>query len=188
MSFNNRFTSMAHDMTEPNAPAVASEEQALVLTRTFDAPRDLVFKAFTEKESLAQWWAPTGATMVVRELDLRPGGTFHYGWTMGDGPELWGKFVYREIVAPELIVLVNSFADAEGNIVRCPFPQMENWPLEVLSTFVFSDHEGGTKLSMHGIPVNATAEEIALFASFRGSMEQGFGASFAQLDAFLAGS
>ncbi len=78
-----------------------------VITRTFDAPRDLVFKAWTEAERLAQWWGPKGCNITVSKLELRPGGTFLYSMKMSNGPAMWGKFVYREIVAPERLVFVN---------------------------------------------------------------------------------
>jgi len=91
------------------------------ITRVFDAPRDLVWKAFTESERLLQWWGPKGFTMRVAKLDLRPSGVFHYSMRSPEGRDMWGKFVYREIVAPERIVFVNSFSDEAGNLTRHPF-------------------------------------------------------------------
>ena len=98
-----------------------SEERELVITRAFDAPRELVWKAFTESDRLSQWWGPKGFTMLVRALDFRPGGVYHYSMRSPDGHIMWGKFIYREIQAPERLVFVNSFSDEEGNIVRSPF-------------------------------------------------------------------
>ena len=71
----------------------------LVLTRVFDAPRDLVWKAFTEVDRLKQWWGPKGFRMLTCRLDLRPGGIFLYGMQSPDGHEMWGKWTFREIVA-----------------------------------------------------------------------------------------
>lgn len=126
------------------------EESGLVITRTFDAPRDLVFKMWTETEHLKHWWGPKGFTFGISKLDLRPGGVFHYSMTSPDGHEMWGKFVYREIVAPEKIVFINSFSDEEGNTVRAPFSP--TWPLEILNTITFAEHEGKTVITMRGNP------------------------------------
>src|SRR5687767_1594226 len=103
---------MAADTTgqrSTEAGATTSGED-FVITRTFDAPRDLVFKAFSEAERLAQWWGPKGCTIRVSRLGFRPGGTFHYRMQMPDGFEMWGRFTYREIDAPERIVFVNAFS------------------------------------------------------------------------------
>ena len=79
----------------------------------FDAPRDLVWKAHSELEGLKHWWGPKGFTWVTGTLDFRPGGMFHYGMRSPNGQEMWGRFVYREIVKPERIVSVSSFSDRE---------------------------------------------------------------------------
>lgn len=156
----------------------------LVITRTFDAPRELVFQAFTQAEHLQHWWGPKGMTLRVAELDVRPGGTFLFSMEAPDGHKMWGKFVYRENVAPEKIVYTNSFSDEEGNIIRAPFS--ETWPLEVLNTWTFTEEDGKTTLTLHGVPLHATEEEKQNFADMHGSMQQGFGGTFDQLDAYLA--
>jgi uncharacterized protein YndB with AHSA1/START domain len=90
---------------ETNNTATNVGERELVITRTFDAPRELVFKAWTDPEHLQHWWGPKGFTFDVAKLDFRPGGIFHYSMRSPDGHVMWGKFVYREIVEPEKIVL-----------------------------------------------------------------------------------
>ena len=97
--------------------------QEFRLTRTFNAPRNLVWKAWTSPEALGRWWGPKGVTMRVINFDLRPGGMFHYAFAFQPGHEMYGRFVYREIVAPERLVFVNSFSDPAGAITRAPFPQ-----------------------------------------------------------------
>jgi uncharacterized protein YndB with AHSA1/START domain len=160
-----------------------SDEQDLVLTRVLDAPRELVFKAWTEPERLAQWWGPKGGAIQVQKMDLRPGGIFHYVMRHSQG-DMWGKFVYREIAAPERIVFVNSFSNEKGETARSPFHP--NWPLDVLNKLTLSEHEGKTKLTLRGRPINATEEEQKIFESFRESMQQGFAGTFEQLDEYLA--
>ncbi len=72
-----------------------------IIAREFNAPRELVWKAWAEREHLMQWFGPKGVTMRVAAMDFRAGGMFHYCQTTPDGKELWGKFIYREIIAPE---------------------------------------------------------------------------------------
>lgn len=95
----------------------------LVLERTFDAPRELVFRMFGECEHLEHWWGPRGWDLPVCRMDFRPGGVWHYCMKCVDenqgeffGMESWGKQVYKEIVEPEKIVYVDYFSDAEGNV------------------------------------------------------------------------
>jgi uncharacterized protein YndB with AHSA1/START domain len=154
-----------------------------VVTRTFDAPRALVFKAWTELERLARWWGPKGFTWVSSKLELRPGGIFHYCMRSPAGQEICGKFVYREIVKPERIVFVNSFSDETGGTVRAPFDP--NWPLEILNTLTFVEQEGRTTLTLRGYPTGATEAERKVFGDQFKSMEQGFSGTLDQLDEYL---
>jgi uncharacterized protein YndB with AHSA1/START domain len=136
-----------------------------------------VWKAFTESERLMHWWGPKGFTMRVARLDLRPGGVFHHGLRSPDGRDMWGKFVYREIVAPERLVFVVSFTDEKGNLVRHPLSP--TWPLEVLNTMTL--HDGKTTLTLRAVPINATEEERKTFEAGRGSLKQGFTGTLDQL-------
>jgi uncharacterized protein YndB with AHSA1/START domain len=160
------------------------DEVALVITRTFDAPRHLIFKAMTEADRLAKWWGPKGFTWVSGTLDLRPGGTFLYCMRSPNGQDMWGKFEYREIVPPEKLVFTNSFSDPEGNTVRAPFSP--DFPLQVLNTFLFTEANGKTTLNMRGVPFNASEAERQFFAQWHPSMQKGFAATFDQLDEYLA--
>jgi uncharacterized protein YndB with AHSA1/START domain len=165
---------------------IAAQEE-FVISRTFDAPRDLVWRAWTSAEALAQWWGPKGANIRVIKLDFRPGGIFHYAMAFQPGQDMYGRFVYREVAAPERLVFVNSFSDAEGGITRAPFPQLQGkWPLEVLNTVTLTEQDGKTTMALRGGPINATEEERKIFAEMRDSMRQGFGGSFAKLDDYLA--
>ena len=166
--------------------AEATEE--FVISRTFDAPRDLVWKAWTNAEALAKWWGPKGSTIRVIKLDFRPGGVFQYAMAFQPGHEMFGRFVYREIEAPGRLVYVNSFSDADGGITRAPFPQLgDKWPLEVLNILTLTEQDGKTTLTLRGGPINATEDERKTYVSMFDSMRQGFGGSLDQLDAYLAG-
>ena len=155
------------------------------ITRVFDAPRDKVWKAWTETERLKQWWGPKGFKVHTCKVDLRPGGVFLYGMTAPDGKDMWGKFTYREIVPPERMVLINSFSDEAGGVTR--HPMAPTWPLEMLSTFTFEDEPGGkTKVTIRWSPHNASEEERKTFEAGRDSMRQGWGGTMDQLAAYLA--
>jgi len=143
-----------------------------------------MWKAWTEREGLMQWFGPKGFTMPAAKIDLRPGGTFHYCLCAPDGNEMWGKFVYREIVAPERIVLVSSFSDEDGGITRHPLSP--TWPLEMLSTFTLTEQNGKTTATVHWIPINATEAEIQTFEASREGMKQGWNGTFDQLAEHLA--
>lgn len=166
-------------MTDSNA-----KPKEFVISRTFDAPRDLVWNAWSEPERLAQWWGPKGCKLKVGSLEFRPGGIFHYGMEWQAGKMMWGRFVYREIVPPERLVFVNSFSDEDKKITRAPFS--ETWPLEILNNLTLTERGGKTELMLRGGPINPTEAERKTFEEHFASMQQGFGGTFDQLDAYLA--
>jgi uncharacterized protein YndB with AHSA1/START domain len=165
-------------------------ERAFTISRVFDAPRELVWKAWTEPTRLAEWWGPRGFSMVASKVDFRPSGVFHYGMIAPAGSPMagtmWGKFVYREILAPRFMVFVNSFSDEQGCVTR--HPMSATWPLEVLNKLTLTERDGKTTLTLRGGPINATAAERATFEGGRESMRQGFGGTLDQLEAYLAGN
>ncbi len=154
------------------------------MTRVFAAPREHVFKAWGESDSLRQWWGAKGSGIRIAKLDFSPGGGFHYVMQMPNGGDTWGKFSYQEIQAPEKIVFINGFADAEGNTIRNPFSAA--WPLAVKNTLTLTESAGKTTLSLRGGPHNATDAEQKMFALAHPAMQMGFGGTFDQLDAYLA--
>ncbi|MFC5699942.1 SRPBCC domain-containing protein [Cohnella faecalis] len=125
-------------------------ERDFVVERTFDAPKALVFKAFTRPEHVARWWAPGGYTIPVCKIDLRPGGLWHYCMRSPEGQDQWVRAVYREIVEPDRIVYVITFADEEGNPTE-EIPEQEG-------TITFDDYAGKTKVSIR--IMLGTAEEL----------------------------
>jgi uncharacterized protein YndB with AHSA1/START domain len=167
-----------------NNMSTKMENNELVITRSFNAPRDLVFKVWSEAEHLKNWWGPIGFKLGVFGFDFRPGGFFHYNMLSPEGHEMWGKFVYHEIKSPEKIVFVNSFSDPEGNIVRAAFSA--TFPLEIRNLLTFTEIEGKTTITMRGGPINVSEEELNFFKGMFESMKQGFGGTFDQLDEYLA--
>jgi uncharacterized protein YndB with AHSA1/START domain len=164
--------------------ADGNNAQEFVMTRTFDAPRDLVWKAFTDPEHMKQWWGPQGATVVKSDMDLRPGGRYHYALRMPDGTLMWAKFVYREITPTSRIVFVNSFSDEAGGVTN--HPMAPTWPLEMLSTFLFEDEGEKTRFTVRWTPLNPSDVERATFAAGLASMHQGWGGTLDKLAAYLA--
>ena len=155
------------------------------ISRILNAPRALVYKVSTEPAHLMKWFGPAGATVIKAEMDLRPGGTYHYGLRMPDGMEMWGRQVYREIVAPEKLVYVQSFSDKDGGIGQ--HPMSPTWPKEMLATNLFKDLGGSrTELVISWQPYNASDEENATFDAARGSMDGGFKGMFESLESYLA--
>ena len=157
--------------------------QPFVITRMFDARRERVWKSWTEPERLKRWWAPKGFTCTHCEVDLRPGGLMHYCLRSPDGSDMWGRFVYREIVQPEKLVFVVSFSDVQAGITR--HPMSADWPLEILSTVEFAAEGKRTAVTVRWIPVNATEAERKAFDDGRESMTQGWSGTFDYLDAYL---
>jgi uncharacterized protein YndB with AHSA1/START domain len=154
------------------------------ITRVFDAPRDRVWKSWTEAERLKQWWGPKGFVVTHCKVDLRPGGTMHYCLRMPDGKEMWGKFAYREIVKPERLVFVNSFSDPKGGVTR--HPGHASWPLEMLSTILFEELGGKTKVTVQWVPADTSTEaERKTFDEGRDSMKMGWSGTFEQLTDYL---
>ncbi len=150
-----------------------------------DAPRELVWKCFTDPEHMKQWWGPKGVKVVKSEMDLRVGGTYLYGMQVPDAPVMWGKFVYREIVPPEKLVFINSFSDENRGLTR--HPMSPTWPMELLSTFTFEEAgPGKTKFTIRWSPHNATAEERKTFDAGQASMNQGWSGTLEQLENYLA--
>jgi len=155
-----------------------------VISRTFDAPRDLVWKAWTEEDRLAKWFGPKGVKVTHSKNDLRPGGLYHYQMRSPDGSELWGRWLYREIVKPERLVFVNSFSDAKGGTKQSPFSP--TWPMEWLSTVTFTENAGKTTVTIEWVPVNATEAQHDEFTAGRSSMNNGWSSTLQELSEYLA--
>jgi uncharacterized protein YndB with AHSA1/START domain len=156
----------------------------LVITRVFDAPRDVVFAAWTEADRLAEWWGPKGFTWVSGTIDLRPGGYFHYCMKSPAGDEMWGRFEYDEIDPPERLVFRNGFSNEAGEIVRAPFSP--DFPLQFRNVLTFEANGDETTLVMRGTPYEATDAEREMFVKMIPSMQAGFAGTLGQLDEYLA--
>ena len=156
------------------------------ITRVFKAPRDRVWKAWSEADQLKHWWGPKGCTIETLHLEFRPGGFFHYAMKFEGAPTMWGRFNYRKIVAPERIVWLNSFSNEKCGIARAPFSDL--CPLEIENTVTFTEHAGITTVVLCAEPFGESAEERRFFDELysSGSLEQGYGGTFEQLAEHVA--
>jgi uncharacterized protein YndB with AHSA1/START domain len=146
-------------------------ERELVITRIFDAPRELVFKAWTDQEQVARWWSPKHFTNPFCEVDARPGGAILIHMRAPDGAEFPMNGRFLEIVEPERLVFTSSaLEEEEGNPL-----------LEVLTTVTFADQGGKTKLTMHALVTKAAPGSEGALAG----MEEGWNQSLDKLEEFL---
>jgi uncharacterized protein YndB with AHSA1/START domain len=144
-----------------------SAERVLVIERIFDAPRHLVFKAWTEPDRLMRWWGPKGFTMTYCKMDLRPGGAYRYEMRSAEGIEHRSEGVFREIVEPERLVWDGAWVDEHGKPGH-----------QTTVTITLADQGGKTKLTLHQ----------ALFESVtaRDAHNNGWSSSFEDLESYLS--
>ena len=156
--------------------ADASSDREIVITRVFDAPRQLVWKAWTEPEHVAQWWGPKGFTTRVEELDLRPGGASRYVMVGPDGKEYPCKGVFREVVPMQRFVTTDEFGE-EFDAAGMELPQ------GIMLTVTFEDEgEKKTKVTLH--IVHPTPEDRQKHEDM--GVVAGWNSSFDCLDEYLA--
>jgi uncharacterized protein YndB with AHSA1/START domain len=146
-------------------------ERALVLTRIFDAPRELVWRAWTDPKHLAQWWGPQGFTNPVCEIDLRPGGRLRIVMRAPDGVEYPMIGVFREISPPARLVFTNIAVDQVGKPI-----------LDGLTTVLFVEQDGKTKLTLQ----TRAAVLVDYAAAYLAGMEAGWTQSLERLADRLA--
>jgi uncharacterized protein YndB with AHSA1/START domain len=162
----------------------AASSKDFVMSRVFDARRDVVWQCVTDPERMKDWWGPKGVKILKSKMDLRVGGSYLYGMRTPEGTVMWGKFVYRSITPPQRIEFVNSFSDEAGGLTRHPLAP--NWPLELLSVFTFEEEPGGkTRFTIRWSPLNPTAKEQMTFDEGHASMTQGWGGTMEQLADYL---
>lgn len=168
-------------MGRENAPPVA--EVVFNYSRVLNAPRELVFKVYTEREHLAHWWGPKGFALTIEKFEPKEGGIFHYKMAVPNGFEMWGKWVIREITAPERLVFVSTFSDPAGGIA--PHPMSADWPMETLCITTFESLGDKTKVSIQAIPIDAEDIQRKTFLDGFDSMNGGYGGMFDNLEDYL---
>jgi uncharacterized protein YndB with AHSA1/START domain len=137
------------------------EIERMVVTRIFDAPRQLVWKAWTDPNYVMQWWGPKGFTAPVCKMDFRAGGKFLCCMRSPEGQEFWNAGEYHEIVPHEKIVYSMYFSDPEGNKVAPAHYGMEHEAIDdARDVITFEDlGDGRTKLTLIGNETMESAKE-----------------------------
>lgn len=168
-----------------------ADVKPFVISREFNAPRELVYKVHTELHHLEKWLSPEGFETIKADQDFRVGGTYHYGLKGPNGMEMWGKQIYKEIVPQQKLVYIQMFSDKDGGVTR--HPMSATWPLEMHVTLTFEDVGGNrgsvrqkTKVTTSWYPINANDTENATFDGARESMNGGFNGTFLKLEKYIA--
>ena len=145
----------------------------LTITRVFDAPREAVWKAWTDPEWAMRWWGPEHFTAPVCRIDLRVGGAYLFCMRSPEGQDFWSTGIYREIVPFERLVCSDSFADEKGNVVPASHYGMEgDFPLELQVTVTLEDQGGKTVMTLRhaGMPPGEMSDSAA--AGWNGSFDK----------------
>jgi len=142
-------------------PVVKPLKRELVITHVFKAPREQVWKAWTNPGIMIRWWGPKSYTSPAFKIDLRVGGTYVGCMRTPQGKDIWSTGTYRKIVPQERLVFTDSFADEHGNAVPASYYGMTgNWPPELLVTVIFEEQGDGTRMTLRhaGIPTDRLRE------------------------------
>jgi uncharacterized protein YndB with AHSA1/START domain len=155
------------------------ETKELTITRILDAPRELVWKAWTEPERVKRWWGPKAFTTPVAEIGLRVGGRSFSCMRSPEGKDFCGVGVYQEIIKPQRLVVTDSFADEKGNVVPASYYGMEGDWTNALITVTLDKLDGKTKLTLEHTGIAGISP-----TDFDG-MKQGWNESFDKLAEYL---
>jgi uncharacterized protein YndB with AHSA1/START domain len=159
------------DKLAAHLPAIDPLRRELTIRRTFDAPRALVWRAWTDPKCVAAWWGPHGFTNPVCEVDARPGGAIYIVMRAPDGTDYPMRGVFHEIVAPERLVFTNFPVNAEDRQL-----------IDGLTTVTFTERDGKTEMILY-----TRAIGLVPAASFMiTGMGEGWGQSIERLTEFLA--
>ena len=156
------------------------------IDRDFNAPRDLVWQAWTKPEILSRWYGPNVET-IIHEFDLKPGGIWRNEMKWGDNSK-YSKMIFETIDAPVKIAWREFSTDEKGEVISNPM--MPDWPREFLIASTFTEKAGADKavttVQLTITPLNASDAEIACFKQAMANMSKGWGAGFGVLDSLLA--
>lgn len=158
-----------------------------VLEREFDAPRELVWKTWTDPELVARWYGPNVET-IVHKMETKPGGLWLVEMKWGDASKgvtsRYERIEYTEVTPPSRLVWLQSVTDADSN--WAPNPMMPDWPRVLLTVVTFEADGDRTKLRLTWTPHEASEAERACFAGAMANLDKGWGAGMAVLEDLLA--
>ena len=160
-----------------------SELPEYVFDRVFDAPREMVWRAWTDPEILQRWYGP-GVETTIHKFDLKPGGMWLNEMKWG-GNSNYQKVVFKEVTQPSKLVWHHySSTDADWN--NALNPNMQDWPALLLTTITLEEMGDKTNVRLSQVPMDATDAEITCFAAAMGNMSKGWGSGYAILDEIFA--
>jgi uncharacterized protein YndB with AHSA1/START domain len=162
-------------MSVTNSIDLDRDPRSIVGTRVFDAPRDLVFAAWTDPKHLAQWWGPNGFTTTTSAFDFRPGGVWRFVMHGPDGRDYQNRVTFEDIVRPERIVYRHGGSnDGGGDDVE---------PVQFKQTVIFEDLGGKTRLVWRG-DFPSAAERDRVIKNY--GADKGLAQTMARLAEFVA--
>ena len=159
-----------------------SELPEYILDRVFDAPREMVWRAWTDPDLLSRWYGP-GVETIIHKFILKPGGSWLNEMKWGDKSDR-SKMVFQEVVPLEKLVWHHSSTDSNWNTITSPM--MADWPRVLLTTVKFEDVGVKTNVRLSQVPIDATDAEIACFAATMAGMDKGWGGGYKVLDEMFA--
>lgn len=159
-----------------------SEQPEYVLERVFEAPRKLVWKAWTDPELVPRWYGPN-VESIVHRLDVQPGGLWLHEMRW-NGNSNYQRCEYTEVSTPQRLVLLQSSSDEQWNTIANPM--MPDWPTVLLTTVTFEERAGRTQMRLTWVPHEASEAEIACFAAAIEGMGKGWNAGMDLLEQLLA--
>lgn len=147
--------------------------QDVLIVRDFDAPRSLVYEAWTTQEHLLHWFAPRGCQVRFPKFDFQVGGWFHSCIQTPDGSECWCKGQYRRIEEPQLIEFTMVISNAAMETLTARDAGMDpDWPQETLVTVTLEDHRGGTRLTLRQTVDEALAKQTGAHPSWLAMLDR----------------
>jgi uncharacterized protein YndB with AHSA1/START domain len=148
------------------------ETQDVLIKRTFDAPRQLVFNAWTDARQLKKWYAPQGCTIEFSHIEVRPGGRFLSCITTPDEKECWCMGSYLAVEVPERIIHTMAIADNNGNRIDAQTAGMDaDWPEETTVTLTFEEVDNKTVVTLHQTVSQALAQRTGAYPSWLSMMD-----------------
>lgn len=168
-------------MQTAQKPTGPEQKKELIMTRIFHASREQVWKAFTDSETVKQWWGPRTYTTPVARMDVRVGGSYLTGMLAPEGDAYWSTGSYLTVDPPQRLVMTDSFADEDGDIVSATYYGMSaDFPLKSVVTFAFDEDGDNTRMTMTYADIDTMPDEDLA------GMKQGWGESFDKLDDLFA--
>ena len=147
--------------------AIDTGSKQVNITRVLDAPRELVFQAWTTKEHLENWYAPNGCKIVISRFEFRVNGIFLHRVEAPDGFTCSCKGVFLEIDEPNRLVYTLAFSDEEGNLIdSSEVGKHEGWPNETTVTVTFEETAGKTTVHLHQTVSEALAKKTGAYPSW----------------------